>query len=81
MPGPPLPWMMLVVFFAQSLASALMVHSGHAALLRRPRGSLGHPVLFAEDVVLELVEAVGMGGDVLLVVGPLGQPDMGDRQV
>ena len=28
MPGPPLPWMRLVTLFAQSLARALMVHSG-----------------------------------------------------
>ncbi len=51
-----------------------------AADLRRPAGSLGNAVALAEHVVLELVESVGAGGDVLLVVRAFFQPHIGDGQ-
>ncbi len=43
MPGPPLPWMRLVVFFAQSRASALMVKSGTPHFSEAHAGVLGTP--------------------------------------
>ena len=54
---------------------------GDAALLGGPGRRLGHTVLFAQDVVLELLEAVGVGGDVLLVVGAFGDPHVGDGEL
>ena len=50
----------------------------HAALGRGPFRGLGDPVLAAQHVVLELVEADDVGGDVVLVVGPLDHPGVGD---
>ena len=49
-----------------------------ARLLGRPLGRLGHAVRLAQDVGLELVEADGAVGDVVLVVGVLGDPHVGD---
>ena len=52
-----------------------------AALLTGPGRGLRHAVLAAEDVVLEFVEAVGVGRDVVLVIRPLGDPDIRDREL
>ena len=54
---------------------------GNAALLRCPGRGLRQAVFFAEHISLELLEPVGMGGDVLLVVRPFGDPYIGDGQV
>ena len=54
---------------------------GDAALLAGPGGGLGHAVLLAHDVGHELVKAVGVPGDILLVIGPLGEPEVGDGQL
>jgi len=48
--------------------------------LGRPLGRLGHTVALAQHVGLELVEAVRALGHVLLVVGALLQPHVGDGQ-
>ena len=48
------------------------------ALLGRPLGRLGYAVGLAEHVGLELVEADGAARDILLVVGVLGDPHVGD---
>ena len=53
----------------------------HPALGRSPLRSLGDAVFLAEDVVGDLVHADGMGLDVFLVVGALGQPHVDDRQL
>ncbi len=51
----------------------------HAGDLLGPGGRLGGGVgAQAQDVVLPLVEAVAMLGDVLLVIGALGDPHIGD---
>ena len=53
----------------------------HAALLGSPGRRLGNAVLMAEHVVLKPVEALHVGGHVLLVVEPLGHPHVGDGQL
>ena len=53
----------------------------HAGDGRRPLRALGHAVLVAHDVRLELVHAVGVGLEVLLVVGALVEPPVGDGQI
>ncbi len=59
-----------------------MVHSGHAALLGSPFRGLGEAVfVVAEDVGFDLVHAHGVGGDVFLVPGALGQPHIDDGQL
>lgn len=52
-----------------------------AALLAGPLGGLGHTVLLSQHIGGKLVKAVGVGGDVVLVIGALGQPDVGDGQL
>ena len=54
---------------------------GHAALAGSPFGCLGDAVLFAQNIVLDLVEAHGVGLDVFLVVGAFGDPHVDDRQL
>ena len=49
-----------------------------ARLLRRPLRRLGHAVDLAHDVLLELVEADGAVGDVVLVIDVFGDPHEGD---
>ena len=53
----------------------------HAAFLACPFGSLGNAVLLAHNVGHELIEAIGVGGDVFLVVGLLGEPGVGNGQL
>ena len=54
----------------------------HAALLGRPGRRLLDAVLAAaHDIVLELVKADGVRGDVVLFVRALGQPHMGDGEL
>ena len=50
-----------------------------AGLRLLPFGRLGDAVGFAEQVRLPFVEAGGAGGDVVLVVEALGDPDIHDR--
>ena len=57
-----------------------MVRAGYAGDLRRPAGRLGHAVVLAQHVLLELLEAVGAAGHVLLVVGAFVYPHVGDGQ-
>ena len=52
----------------------------HAGLLLGPLAGLGHAVGLAEHVLGPLVEAVGVRGHVLLVVGAFGQPGVGDGE-
>ncbi len=55
---------------------------GHAALLRGPLGGLRYAVLvLAQHVVGHLVHAHGVGRDVVLVPGALGQPHIDDGQL
>ena len=54
---------------------------GHAALLAGPLGGLGNAVLPAHHIVHELVKAVGVLGDILLVIGLFLQPEIGDGQL
>ena len=54
---------------------------GHAADLLGPLGRLRHAVLAAEHVVAEVVEADRMRVEVLLVVGVLGDPRVGDGEL
>ena len=54
---------------------------GNVALLLSPLGRLRNAVLVAEHVVLEPVEAIGVRGDVLLVVRALGDPHVGNGEL
>jgi len=51
------------------------------ALLGGPGRGLGYPVGPSQHVGRELVKAVGVSGDVLLVVGFFGEPHIGDGQL
>ena len=53
----------------------------HSAQLRCPFGGLGDTVFFAQDVFFELVKTISVGGDILLIVGPIGNPLVGDGQL
>ena len=55
------------------------VAGGHARFLFLPFGRLGHAVALAEDVGLPFVEARRPLLDELLVVQPLGDPDVAQR--
>ncbi len=80
-PQPPMPPAASMVFLRAPLAGeGADLPGGDAALDLGPLGRLGHVVAPAEHVVRPLVEAVRALGDVLLVVGPLGEPRVRDRQ-
>ncbi len=72
---------MVVRLEAHSSARALMMRAGTPVMGAAHSGRLGHAVFLAHDVGLELVDAVGVGRQVLLVVGALGEPAVGDGQV
>ena len=74
MPGPPLPMKTVVRLDAHSLARALMMRVGTPVMGDAHSGVLGYAVFPAHDVVLELVHAVGVGLEVLLVVGAVLEP-------
>ena len=77
-PGPPAASMVFLA--AHSRASARISRAGTADSRLGPLGRLRHAVGLAEHVGLPLVEADRAAGDVLLVVGALGQPGEGDGQ-
>ena len=58
----------------------LDVATRHAALAFCPLGGLWLSVSTAEHVVLEPVEAVGVRGDVVMIIGVFGEPDPRDAE-
>ena len=54
---------------------------GHAAFFAGPLRRLGLPVLPAQHVLLKLVEAVGVGGDIIPVVSALCDPEVGNGEL
>ena len=81
MPGPPLPMTTLVRLDAHSRASALMTRAEHAALGGCPLRRLRHAIFFAHDIGFVRLDAHGVGLQIVLVVGAVLEPLIGDRQV
>ena len=80
-PQPPRPPAASMVLLLAPLAGERAdLAGGDAGLGLGPLAGLGHAVGLAEHVLGPLVEAVGVRGHVLLVVGALGQPGVGDGE-
>ncbi len=81
MPGPPLPMRMVVRLEAQCLSQGFDDPGRGSAFRGGPSRGLRLAVFHTEHVVPELIEPVRVSGDVILVVGVLGDPDVGDGQI